>query len=259
MQVVGLDGSRPDRVEGFTSVSNSPDLKQSDLLPAGFFVFREAKSVLSKGLCLSERVGILRQSRQVHARWYAQQYPDVLLSGLHPAEHHLRYGAMLGRKPRAGFDTKYHFGTCPDVVRSGMNPLTYYVLYGKKQGRQTRPAQVADMSSPVARIEVVRHRLLSFALSHKAKSELVQMVRNGASPAECAAAAQELACREIRSGRRKGYEEALEHIAAARAQKPDMTRRTQLVIFGLLCHLHAVLARLPFAIAKKLDALRHRA
>lgn len=193
---------------------------------------------MSKDLSLSEQIKIVRKSGQLHARWYESQYPDVALSGLHPVEHYLRYGAMMRRKPRSGFDTEHYLKTYPDVAESGLNPLLHYVLHGKAQGRQTRPAVSAAASAPEGRVDIVRHKLLSLGLSFRAKSELEQMSRKGGNDAERAVAAQELACWAMRSRTRKGYEDALGHIADARALMPDLIRQTQLVTLELLCHLH---------------------
>lgn len=41
----------------------------------------------------------LRTSGQFDADWYLEQYPDVALSGMDPAEHFLWIGAKLGRSP----------------------------------------------------------------------------------------------------------------------------------------------------------------
>ncbi|MDI4667420.1 glycosyl transferase, partial [Xanthobacter autotrophicus] len=43
---------------------------------------------------------IYRSGRFDHI-WYAARYPDVGLTDLSPLEHYVKYGARLGRQPRA--------------------------------------------------------------------------------------------------------------------------------------------------------------
>lgn len=193
---------------------------------------------MSNELSISEQLSILRKSGQVHAKWYQQRYPDVQLSGLHPAEHYLRYGAMLGRKPREGFDTKSYLEAYPDVAQSGLNPLVHYILYGKEEGRQAKPAKQAVPPHPVSRVDTVRHKLLSMGITHKAKTELTQIAQGAGSDAERALAAQELACWAMRARTSKGYREALDHIDTALQLSADPIRRVQLVTLALLGHLH---------------------
>ncbi|MCC6002056.1 MAG: glycosyltransferase [Pararhodobacter sp.] len=186
----------------------------------------------------SKQVSMLRASGEVHTGWYERTYPDVVVSGLHPAEHYLRFGAMLGRRPRRGFDTTYYLNTYPDVAESGLNPLVHYILHGKQEGRRTQaPKDVSDQN-PEGRVELVRHKLLSLGMSFRAKAELADIVRKSSKDAERGAAAQELACWAMRARTRKGYTEALEHIELARGLTPDPRRQTQLVTLALLCHLH---------------------
>ncbi len=48
---------------------------------------------------LPEAIARLRQSGTFDESWYLQTYPDVLQSGMDPAEHFLWLGARLGRRP----------------------------------------------------------------------------------------------------------------------------------------------------------------
>lgn len=43
------------------------------------------------------------------ANWYLETYPDVALSGLGPKEHYLRFGRLMGRKPRKNRGSQAHF------------------------------------------------------------------------------------------------------------------------------------------------------
>ena len=41
----------------------------------------------------------LTKSSVFDATWYVHQYPDVVKSGMTPAEHYIRIGQRIGRKP----------------------------------------------------------------------------------------------------------------------------------------------------------------
>lgn len=47
-----------------------------------------------------EALEAFRSSRQFDERWYLEQYPDVKLIGMDPAEHYLWIGRRLGRSPQ---------------------------------------------------------------------------------------------------------------------------------------------------------------
>ncbi len=51
---------------------------------------------------LAEKVGLLRTSGLFDEAWYVARYPDVARTSLSPAEHYIRIGQLLGRKPNAG-------------------------------------------------------------------------------------------------------------------------------------------------------------
>ena len=55
-------------------------------------------SLTSNDQALVERLGIF------HARWYCEQYPDVLSSGIDPYVHYMQYGWREGRRPSSAFD-----------------------------------------------------------------------------------------------------------------------------------------------------------
>jgi chromosome segregation ATPase len=79
----------------------------------------------------------LEQSGLFDASWYASTYPDVVESGIDPAEHYLRHGAKEGRNPGPRFNTQNYLRRYPDVAKAmpPINPLLHYVLHGKKEGR----------------------------------------------------------------------------------------------------------------------------
>ena len=69
------------------------------------------------------------------ARWYTERYRDVVLIGLTPAEHFLRFGALLERDPSPRFDTLAYLKRYPDVPASAINPLAHYEEYGRNENR----------------------------------------------------------------------------------------------------------------------------
>lgn len=66
-------------------------------------------------------VELIKSSGFFDAAWYCAQYPDVSILGMDPAEHYLRFGWLLGRKPSRDFDlSKYGGG---DGSRPHQNPV----------------------------------------------------------------------------------------------------------------------------------------
>lgn len=120
---------------------------------------------------MKSQIKLLKKSKQVHSNWYREQYPDVALLGMDPAEHYLKYGAYLGRNPGKGFDTKFYLESYPDVKETGMNPLLHYVLYGEKEGRSIHPR---DEMKTVRRLE----SKLWGGLGESAARELEQFFSN---------------------------------------------------------------------------------
>ncbi|MEO0465149.1 MAG: glycosyltransferase family 2 protein [Pseudomonadota bacterium] len=84
---------------------------------------------------LEKQIAAIRKTGHVHRNWYLETYPDVARLGMEPAEHYLKYGAIMGRNPGTSFDTKLYLERYPDVAETGMNPLLHYARFGKKEGR----------------------------------------------------------------------------------------------------------------------------
>lgn len=63
-------------------------------------------------------------------RWYLEQNPDVVLSGLDPLEHYLLLGIALGRAPGPAFDPESYLAIYPDAGVSDMAPLLHYLRHG---------------------------------------------------------------------------------------------------------------------------------
>lgn len=78
---------------------------------------------------------LIRNSEYFDAQWYIEQYPDVEMVGMDPAEHYLDIGARIGRNPSTEFNTKAYLDANKDVVELGINPLIHYITWGKEEGR----------------------------------------------------------------------------------------------------------------------------
>lgn len=76
----------------------------------------------------------IKKSELFDSEWYLKKYPDVVLSGMDPAEHFLKYGGLLRRDPGPNFSSSFHFDTRPGIEKKGMNPLVHYLGY--KSGRE---------------------------------------------------------------------------------------------------------------------------
>jgi len=57
--------------------------------------------------------------------WYAERYPDVAVTGMHPLQHYLCWGAKEGRDPHPLFDTSYYIGQAGEAA--SRNPLLHYL------------------------------------------------------------------------------------------------------------------------------------
>lgn len=85
-------------------------------------------------------VRLVRESALFDAAWYCEQYPDVKLLGIDPAEHYLWIGHKLGRQPSPDFAPEAYLKANPDVARAGVEPLTHYLRAGQNEGRRLAPS-----------------------------------------------------------------------------------------------------------------------
>lgn len=81
------------------------------------------------------QVALVAASEYFDATWYLLNYPDVVESGVNPAEHYVMFGAVEGRSPGPLFDGIWYLSQYPDVAESGANPLLHYILFGEAEGR----------------------------------------------------------------------------------------------------------------------------
>lgn len=99
---------------------------------------------------------ILEKSKFFDSKWYNAEYPDVALTGLSPAEHYFRVGALIGRNPSPDFDSSAYLRTYLDVAARRDNPLVHYEMHGRGEGRQPNPQTpnaIDDVDIP--RVDIV--------------------------------------------------------------------------------------------------------
>jgi glycosyltransferase involved in cell wall biosynthesis len=182
----------------------------------------------------SDQVQLIKRSKQLHNAWYRETYPEVADLAMDSAEHYLRYGAAMGRNPGKNFDTRFYANSHPDVAESGLNPLVHFALHGSGKGYLCR--QSANRGSE--QVDVIRTKLLSLGFTERPLRELNDLLATSPDPETRAHAARELALWHMREKSGQGYRTALDYIAKARADAPDLDFRSKLTTAELLCHYH---------------------
>lgn len=179
---------------------------------------------------MKELVSFIRSSGQVHSKWYLETYPDVAALKMNPAEHYLRFGALMGRNPGRNFNTRFYLSQYPDVAESGLNPLVHYLQIGQAEGRRSKPYS----PNPQHPVDFVRDKLLSRGFTERPLSELEAIAATHADPVTRAMAARELAIWFLRLGTREGWATTLEWIARARDLAGNLDFRVRLSVIELL-------------------------
>jgi len=77
----------------------------------------------------------INQSALFDAEWYLNEYPDVVILGMNPVEHYVRYGERLGRQPSPEFNPTYYLEANKDVADHKISPFYHYIAQGKNEGR----------------------------------------------------------------------------------------------------------------------------
>jgi len=70
---------------------------------------------------------LVRSSPLFDPVWYLSRHPEVLETGLSPAEHYVRLGAAEGLDPGPDFSTADYLRGHPEVAKSGENPLVHHL------------------------------------------------------------------------------------------------------------------------------------
>ena len=91
---------------------------------------------------LNEQIMLIKNSGLFDEHWYLMQYADVMMAGIDPIKHYLKYGAILGRNPTITFDTTSYLESNSDVKKADINPFCHYIMHGKGEGRSSVPDAV---------------------------------------------------------------------------------------------------------------------
>lgn len=183
---------------------------------------------------IEKQVKLAKSTKHIHSTWYRETYPEVAELGLDPVTHFILYGAAMGRNPGKNFNTQFYLDTYPEVRKSKLNPLVHYALHGQQAGYATRPQR----EGPRKQINVIRTKLLSLGFTERPLAELTEIATISETPEARAMAARELALWHMRAKTEADYRTALDWIAHARPDAPDLDFRSKLSTVELLCHYH---------------------
>lgn len=179
---------------------------------------------------LKDKVKAIKDSKQVHSKWYLETYPDVQDSGMDAATHYLIYGAHMGRNPGKNFDTNFYLSTYPEVKESGINPLLHYVLEGRDKNYIIKPKKKSSKNT----IGEANTKLLNFGFTEQPLIELETIARNDES-GECRIlASQKIAIWHSRSKQPGGIEKCLEWISICRDNNPTLSDRRGLSVLEVV-------------------------
>lgn len=111
----------------------------------------------------------IEQSPWFDADWYMMQYPDVVVSGMSPAQHYLLLGEAWGRKAGPHFDAEYYLNTHQDVAKAGVSPLLHFTRNGEKEGRSPIKLRAQEAEGELWQQEDVKLQLacLEDLLTHE--------------------------------------------------------------------------------------------
>jgi len=105
-------------------------------------------SDITKYISVLKDYRVIKSSEMFDATWYAQTYPDVVLTRLSPLWHYVLVGAFNGYKPNSDFDSKWYLSQYPDVSASGINPLVHYIVAGRFESRLVQAKPVTTLPVP---------------------------------------------------------------------------------------------------------------
>ena len=103
---------------------------------------------------------LVRNSELFDPEWYLEQYPDVAILDMDPAEHFLWLGAKLMRNPSLQFYMRDYLEANPDVARSATHPFVHYEKTGRREGRYVGqvPERFGVEPFVMCKREIVRHK-----------------------------------------------------------------------------------------------------
>jgi hypothetical protein len=88
-------------------------------------------------MSFEQQITLIKESGFLDEDWYLEKYRDVAALDMPPAEHYLKYGALMGRDPGPAFSSRFYLEANSDVATGGVNPLLHYIQHGKSENRQT--------------------------------------------------------------------------------------------------------------------------
>lgn len=78
----------------------------------------------------------IRKSKYFNSDWYSNRYPDVVLSGIEPAEHYFLIGAHLQRDPGPEFSVDNYLNANNDIKSARESGFLHYLQHGEMEQRQ---------------------------------------------------------------------------------------------------------------------------
>jgi len=191
-------------------------------------------------------VDLVRTASAFDEEWYLWRYPDVAKTGLDPAEHFLRYGALMGRDPGPDFSTSAYLSANPDVAAAGLNPLLHYVKHGQAEGRRVLPLETwrdDTTPAPVAKVARLRERLLTLGFTEQPLMDLGEIATSDPDPKARTQASMELAQWRMRRAGEADFYTALDHLSAAAHDAgecaADAAFMARLATLEILCNFHS--------------------
>lgn len=82
---------------------------------------------------LVDAIALVRESKKFDQRWYCEQYPDVLMTGMDPVMHYLWLGERLNRNPSPSFDVATYRCAHPELASRAQSPLLHSLGYELKR------------------------------------------------------------------------------------------------------------------------------
>jgi glycosyltransferase involved in cell wall biosynthesis len=98
----------------------------------------------------------LRRSHYFDAKWYLENYKDVLSAGFDPARHYLEFGAEEGRDPGPMFSTSEYLSSNPDIKELDINPLLHYERFYSETSKNNSDKTRLDFTD-ADRTAVLKH------------------------------------------------------------------------------------------------------
>lgn len=105
-----------------------------------------------------EDLDLVRNSELFDAQWYLEQYPDVGMLGMDPAEHFLWLGKQLMRNPSPKFYMRDYLEANPDIAEASVHPFIHYEKIGRREGPYAGavPERYSETGATACKRDIVR-------------------------------------------------------------------------------------------------------